>query len=159
MPSQFPAFRHNVALQMEAYRERLAKRIREEAAKHGESPTELAAALGVHSSTVERWFRAERFPQRRHRGPLAERWELPLDTFEPDIDAEDQDVRDQLDRIEEKLDEILKRLPAEIREGGGGLDDAEREAEQTSQDDQRSAQDADRSANQDQARQRESGAG
>lgn len=60
MPSQFPAFRLMVAHQMEDYRERIARRIREEAAKHGESPLELAHELGVYPTTAERWFRADR---------------------------------------------------------------------------------------------------
>ena len=110
MPSHFPAFRLSFARQMANYRERTAQRIRREAARHGESPADLAHALRVHPSTTERWFRAERTPQPRLRKLLADHWALPPDEFEFDLEAEDEDVRDQLDRIEEKLDEALEIL-------------------------------------------------
>lgn len=55
LPSQFPAFRLMVARQMEGHRERIATRIRREAAKRGESAPDLAHALGVYPSTAERW--------------------------------------------------------------------------------------------------------
>jgi transcriptional regulator with XRE-family HTH domain len=113
MPSQFPAFRLMVARQMEAYRERIARRIREEAARHGESAPDLAHALGVYPSTAERWFRAERTPQHRHRRQLAEHWGLPFEELEPDLAAEEKKLRAQLDRIETRLSvvsELLARL-------------------------------------------------
>lgn len=112
---------------MADYRERTAQRIRREAAKHGESPADLAHALQIHPSTAERWFRAERTPQPRLRKQLAAHWELSLDELEPDLEAEGREVRDQLDRIEEALEKILSRLPADAEKE---LDaDLEREAQ------------------------------
>ena len=146
LPSHFPAFRHSVALQMEAYRERIARRIQAEAAKHGESPADLAHALQVHPSTTERWFRAERTPQPRLRKQLAQHWALPPDEFEPDLEAEDREVRAQLDRIEEKLDEILERLPVKESAADEAAEDVEREL-------------ADQEAEQDEADEDETGTG
>lgn len=110
LPSQFPAFRHNFAIQMAEHNERIARKIQREAIRRGESPLDLAQALGVHPSTTERWFRAERTPQQRHRKQLSRHWGLPLDSFEPDLEAENKEVRAQLNRIERKLDEVLERL-------------------------------------------------
>lgn len=110
LPSHFATFRHNFALQMEAYRERVAATIHAEAQKHGESPFDLAHALGTHPSTTERWFRGERTPQPRFRKQLALHWGLPLDTFEPGAEIEGQRIHGQLDRIEELLEEVLDRL-------------------------------------------------
>lgn len=107
LPSQFPAFRLMVARQMEGHRERIATRIRREAAKRGESAPDLAHALGVYPSTAERWFRGDRTPQRRHRKDLAEHWGLEPDWAEIDLATEEQDVRDQLDRIEEALEDLV----------------------------------------------------
>lgn len=108
LSSQFPALRLTVARQMEGYQERIAQRIRRESAKRAERPADLAYALGTHPSTVERWLRAERFPQRRHREELAKHWGLALDTFEFDLEAEEDEVREQLNRIEEKLNSLLE---------------------------------------------------
>jgi ribosome-binding protein aMBF1 (putative translation factor) len=107
MPSQFPALRLTLARQMEGYQERIARRIQKEAAKNGEAAIDLAQSMRVHPSTVERWFRAERTPQRRHRKELAAHWDLPLDVFEFDLEAEEMEVREQLSRIETKLDRLL----------------------------------------------------
>jgi transcriptional regulator with XRE-family HTH domain len=95
---------------MEAYRERIAQRIRQEAAKHGENPLDLAVALEIHPSTTERWFRAERTPQPRLRKQLAKHWNLPLDEFEPDLEAEGRELRIQLDRIEAIVTKLARAL-------------------------------------------------
>lgn len=127
MPSQFPAFRLMVAHQMEAYRDRIARRIRQEAAKRGESAPDLAHALGIYPQTAERWFRGERTPQRRHRTQLAEHWEIAFEELEPDLFAEERELRDQLNRIEQKLDQLLDHFDlAELEElaAGNGQDDA-----------------------------------
>lgn len=118
LPSQFPALRLTLERQMERYQERLTRQIRKEAAKRGENVLELANALGVYPTTVERWLRGDRSPQRRHRTQLAKHWELPLDFFEFDPEEEG----DQLDRIEGKLDQLLEAmgLPTESAEDGDG---------------------------------------
>lgn len=118
---------------MEAYRERIARRIREEAARHGESASDLAHEIGTHSSTAERWFRAERTPQRRHRVQLAEHWGLELDEFEPDLAADERALQDQLNRIEAKLDQLLDHFDvAELEELADDVDrDGDRGDEQT----------------------------
>lgn len=110
MPSQFPALRLTVARQMEGYQQRLAEKMRAEAAKRGESPVDLASALGTSASTTERWFRGERVPQQRYRRDLRKHWDLEPDFFEVDLEAEEKEVREQLNRIEQKLDRVLKRM-------------------------------------------------
>lgn len=107
-----------VARQMEGHRERIAARIRKEAAKRGESAPDLAHALGVYTSTAERWFRGARMPQRRHRVELAEHWGLELDWAEIDLATEEQDVRDQLDRIEEALDDLVPAVAVLLADVG-----------------------------------------
>lgn len=92
---------------MEGYQERIARQIQKEAARNGEDPIDIAHSLKVHTSTVERWFRAERMPQKQNRRDLAKHWGLPLDVFEFDLEAEDEKIRDQLNRIEAKLDLLL----------------------------------------------------
>lgn len=110
MPSQFAANTITVGQLMEAHRDRIAARIRTEAAKRGESALEIARAVDVYPTTVERWMRGERTPQRRHRKELAEHWELPLETFEFNLEAEEEDVRSQLDRIEGLLTDLVPKL-------------------------------------------------
>ena len=121
LPSHFPALRLTVARHMEGYQERMAKTLQREAAKRGESPLDLAQGIGVYPTTVERWFRGERTPQRRHRKELAEHWGLALDAFEFDLEAEEKEIRQQLDRIESMLTRLLDHagLPVEPIEDEG----------------------------------------
>ena len=130
MPSQFPALRITVAQQMAGYQERLAKKMRAEASKRGESAVDLASNLGTSASTAERWLRGERVPQRRNQKELREYWKLDPDFFEIDLEAEEKEVRAQLDRIEEKLDELLGALAASAPEDKDAERKAREEAEQ-----------------------------
>jgi transcriptional regulator with XRE-family HTH domain len=119
---------------MEAHKDRIAARIRLEAAKRGEGALELARVLDVYPTTVERWFRGERMPQGRHRRELCKHWELPLETLEFNLEAEEEDVRSQLDRIERELGSAVAKLNAllelwERREAELAEDDARRKPE------------------------------
>lgn len=126
MLSQFPALKSKLVREMEGHQERIAKAIRKEAARTGEDPMDLAQAMGVHVSTVERWFRAERMPQKRHRRELAKHWDLPLDAFEFDLEAEDEEVREQLNRMEAMLALLLEQagleLPTSAGDGATSID-------------------------------------
>lgn len=110
MPSQFAANEITVGQPMEAHRERIAAKIRTEAAERGESALELARVLDVYPTTVERWMRGDRTPQKRHRQDLARHWELPLATFEFDLEAEEEDVRSQLDRLEADVKSVSAKV-------------------------------------------------
>lgn len=107
MPSQLPAFRLTVAARMEDYRERMAANIARERKRRGETPLELAVAIGVDKRTVERWETGEREPQIKKLRGLAEHWHIPVTQIRPDLEAEERDLRDQLNRIEAKLDALV----------------------------------------------------
>lgn len=110
MPSQLPAFGLTVAARMEGYRERLAVNITRERKRRGESPMDLAFAIGVDKRTVERWEAGEREPQTKKLKALADHWSVDVGDLRPDLEAEERALRDQLDRIEAKLDALLRVL-------------------------------------------------
>jgi transcriptional regulator with XRE-family HTH domain len=107
MPSQLPAFRLTVAARMEDYRERMAANIARERRRRGESPLEIAVAIGVDKRTVERWEAGEREPQTKKLRALADHWQVAITDIRPDLEAEERELRDQLGRIEAKLDALL----------------------------------------------------
>lgn len=107
MPSQLPAFGLTVAARMEGYRERLAANITRERKRRGESPMDLAFAIGVDKRTVERWEAGEREPQTKKLKALADHWSVDVGELRPDLEAEERALRDQLDRIEAKLVRVV----------------------------------------------------
>lgn len=113
MTAQLPAFRLTVAAGMDGYRERLAANIARERKRRGESPLDLAVAIGVDKRTVERWESGERDPQTKKLKALADHWDLDVGVLRPDLEAEERAVRAQLDRIEAMLEGLYRALIGE----------------------------------------------
>lgn len=127
MPWEIPAFRRNVARQMEECKQRLAERIAEniqrERLKHGQNPGDVAYRIGVNPRTYERWEEATTIPQPHNFKALAEEWEVEITDLRPDLEAEQR----QLDHIEHMLEALLDHFglsdPAQAIEGDDPAED------------------------------------
>lgn len=132
--SQSPAFLRSVNERMEAYRERLAAKVRAEMAQRGEGPGDLAYNIGVEPRTVERWLAGESEPRRRNFKAMSEHWGVPITELRPDLEEEERQLQAQLDRIEAKLDVLLAHhgLTGPVEGPGEGPLLPDTEAAQTS---------------------------
>ena len=116
MSYQSAAFRRTVAERMEAYRDRIAARIKAEMDRRGEDPRDLGYAIGVRDRTIERWLAKESEPRTRNLKALAEHWELELSELRPDLEEEERRLQAQLDRMESKLDMLLEHADITVPE-------------------------------------------